>query len=176
MNQLVVISGCSGGGKSALLEELRVRGHAVVDEPGRRVVREQLAEGGVALPWVDMIAFASRAQDLARKDYLAAVRVPGRVFFDRGLIDAAAALEHFAQRPALRTCADSCRYHPLVFMVPPWREIFAGDPERRHGYFDAVAEFDRLMAAYRTLGYRIRLLPKLGVQARADIVLSELAS
>jgi predicted ATPase len=29
----VVISGCSGGGKSTLLSELQRRGHAVVEEP-----------------------------------------------------------------------------------------------------------------------------------------------
>jgi predicted ATPase len=32
--RFVVISGCSGGGKSALLSELSERGHAVVEEPG----------------------------------------------------------------------------------------------------------------------------------------------
>jgi hypothetical protein len=32
----VLITGCSGGGKSTLLAELRARGHPVVEEPGRR--------------------------------------------------------------------------------------------------------------------------------------------
>ena len=38
-NASCVISGCSGGGKSTLLMELARRGHAVVDEPGRRIVQ-----------------------------------------------------------------------------------------------------------------------------------------
>ena len=34
----VVLSGCSGGGKSALLAELSSRGFETVEEPGRRIV------------------------------------------------------------------------------------------------------------------------------------------
>ena len=53
MDRFVVISGCSSGGKSTLIAELGKRGHAVVDEPGRRIVKEELASGGSALPWLD---------------------------------------------------------------------------------------------------------------------------
>ncbi len=41
-NHLVVISGCSGGGKSTLLAELSRRGHMTIEEPGRRIVAEEL--------------------------------------------------------------------------------------------------------------------------------------
>jgi ABC-type lipoprotein export system ATPase subunit len=49
-NNYVVISGCSGGGKSTLLSELVNRGYSVVLEPGRQIVKEQTAIGGDALP------------------------------------------------------------------------------------------------------------------------------
>ncbi len=48
--QFVVLSGCSGGGKSSLLAELGRRGFATYEEPGRQVVKEQLLIGGDALP------------------------------------------------------------------------------------------------------------------------------
>jgi hypothetical protein len=38
----VLISGCSGGGKSMLLIELGRRGYATVEEPGRRIVKEEI--------------------------------------------------------------------------------------------------------------------------------------
>ena len=41
MDRFVVISGCSGGGKSTLLAESGRRGYAVVEEPGRRIVQNQ---------------------------------------------------------------------------------------------------------------------------------------
>ena len=68
MTKLVVISGCSGGGKSTLLEELARHGHATVEEPGRRIVREEMAGQGVALPWLDAVAFARRAMAMALED------------------------------------------------------------------------------------------------------------
>ena len=65
LDRFVVISGCSGGGKSTLLEDLGRRGHATVEEPGRRIVREVLGQGGSALPWIDSSAFARRAIAMA---------------------------------------------------------------------------------------------------------------
>src|SRR6185369_12186033 len=50
IDRFVVISGCSGGGKSSLLEELGRCGYATVEEPGRRIVKEELRSGGTALP------------------------------------------------------------------------------------------------------------------------------
>jgi predicted ATPase len=49
VDRFVVISGCSGGGKSTLIAEFGRRGYAIVEEPGRRIVKEELANGGSAL-------------------------------------------------------------------------------------------------------------------------------
>ena len=65
MDRFVIISGCSGGGKSTVLAELARRGHAIVEEPGRRIVQEELRGAGCALPWVDPVAFARRAVAMA---------------------------------------------------------------------------------------------------------------
>ena len=48
---LVVVSGCSGGGKSTLLAEMARRGYLVFPEPGRQIVKEELFIGGDGLPW-----------------------------------------------------------------------------------------------------------------------------
>src|SRR3954451_9444311 len=106
VDRFVVISGCSGGGKSTLLAELAKRGHAVVDEPGRRIVKDELQREGAALPWVNGTAFARRAIEVALADRVAASRLKGWVFFDRGLVDAAAALQHLTGEPALATLGD----------------------------------------------------------------------
>jgi predicted ATPase len=71
MDRFVVISGCSSGGKSTLTAELGRRGYAVIEEPGRRIVKEELATGGSALPWVDGIGFARRAITMALADRVA---------------------------------------------------------------------------------------------------------
>src|SRR4029077_19866466 len=110
MDRFVVISGCSSGGKSTLIAELGRRGYAVVDEPGRRIVKEELARGGSALPWVDGVAFARRAMEIALADRAAAGSLDGWVFSDRGLIDAAGALEHMTGKPVLRALGQANRY------------------------------------------------------------------
>ncbi|HEX2552168.1 MAG TPA: AAA family ATPase [Microvirga sp.] len=173
-DRFVVISGCSGGGKSTLLAELGRRGYSVVEEPGRRIVREELARGGSALPWIDEAAFARHAVATAQADRARAASLPGWVFFDRGLIDAAAGLQHVSGEPALAGLDRAHRYHGRVFLAPPWPEIYAGDPERRHGFDAAAAEYARLLEAYPSLGYEVVVLPKVGVAERADFVLNAL--
>jgi len=70
---------------------------------------------------------------MALADRAAAHSLYGWVFFDRGLIDAAAALQHLTGEPALATLGQANRYHRRVFLTPPWPEIYRTDPERRHG-------------------------------------------
>jgi predicted ATPase len=173
-HRYVVLSGCSGGGKSTLLAELRRRGHSGVDEPGRRVVKAELQSGGGALPWVDVAAFARRTIETAIADHAAAGSLSGLVFFDRGLVDGAAALEHATGEPVLERLGSRHRYDETVFFTPPWPEIYVGDPERRHGLEEAMAEYQRLERVYPMLGYRVIVLPKVGVEARADLVLAAL--
>ncbi|MDE1993548.1 MAG: AAA family ATPase [Rhizobiaceae bacterium] len=174
MDNFVVISGCSGGGKSTLLEELSRRGHRVVEEPGRRIVSDELERGGSALPWIDAGAFARRAIEMSIADRAAAASAPGLVFFDRGLIDAASALDHMTGEPVLAALGNSHRYHKRVFLTPPWPEIYVSDNERRHDFPAAVAEYDRLCTVYPSLGYEIHILPRVSTSERADIVLSKL--
>ena len=176
MKNFVVISGCSGGGKSTLLEELARRGHAVVPEPGRRIVAEEAEGDGAALPSVDLEAFARRAVAMAIADREAMLETPGWVFFDRGLVDAAAALEYATGMPAIAELGSRHRYHRRVFLTPPWPEIYRTDRERQHAFDDAVVEYERLLLAYEALGYDIIVLPKTSVGERAELVMDHLSA
>lgn len=174
MQRYVILSGCSGGGKSSLLEELACRGYCAVEEPGRRIVREELKQGGSALPWVDVAAFLRRAIAISLADREAASQSHGWVFFDRGLIDAASALQHVTGEPILKELGRKHRYHPQVFLTPPWPEIYGTDAERRHNFDEAVVEYERLLKTYPSLGYEVILLPKIGIRERADFVIETL--
>jgi predicted ATPase len=175
LENFVLITGCSGGGKSTLLAELQARGHHTVEEPGRRIVKRELESGGQALPWIDEAAFARLAIATAIEDRRAAQSLSGWVFFDRGLVDAASALQHLTGERAFETLA-SHRYHRRVFMAPPWPEIFVTDAERRHGFENGLPEYHRLWEALPALGYEVLTLPKVAVSARADFVLSALSA
>jgi len=146
----------------------------VVEEPGRRIVKHELQTGGSALPWIDAVAFARRAIEMALADRAAAQIRSGWVFFDRGLIDAASMLENVTGEPVLGSLGSSHRYHRRVFMAPPWPEIYVTDAERQHGFETALLEYHRLQNVFPALGYEVVTLPKAAVSARADFVLSTL--
>lgn len=175
MSRFVLITGCSGGGKSTLLAELDRRGYPVVNEPGRRIIAEERRRSGHALPWVDMAAFALRAVAMATSDLRSAEALGKTVFFDRGLIDAAVALMHADGVPINETLGDGTHYFKTVFFAPPWPELFLQEPDRRHDLTDAIGETQRLETALSHLGYDVCVLPKGSVQARADFVLETLA-
>lgn len=156
----IVISGCSSGGKSTLLSALAARGHAVVEEPGRRV----LGAGGPR-PDADPRGFLEACAALAIEDFRS---VEGTVFFDRGLFDALSGLDALGQPGAERRAhlRRTLRYAPVVLMAPPWPEIYAQDPERTHGFGAAVREYDRLMRDYPRAGYRPHVLRRAPVAER----------
>ncbi len=174
MDRFIILSGCSGGGKSTLLAELARRGFATVEEPGRRIVIEETRNGGTALPWIDIEAFAHRAIAMALEDRQKAPP-NGLVFFDRGLIDAASALRHVNGDSFIDTLQNTHRYNRLVFLTPPWPEIYRGDSERKLGLEAAVEEYERLLRDYARLDYETVVLPKAPVSERADIVLERVA-
>ncbi|MCJ2117045.1 AAA family ATPase [Methylobacterium sp. J-001] len=168
----VVLSGCSGGGKSTLLAELARRGFPTVPEPGRRIVEDERRGAGTALPWVDLAAFARRAIEMASRDREETASSTGWVFFDRSLVDAVVALRHATG--ASIPLESHERYHSKVFLAPPWPDIYVADRERPYDLDGAIAEYDRLFASYGDLGYETILLPKVSVVERADFVLHHL--
>ena len=174
--RFVVVSGCSGGGKSTLLIELARRGFPVFPEAGRQLVKEQDWTGGDALPWSNPGRFAELAVSRALHFRIQAGALPGPVFFDRSPIDQLAWMERTGMPvpPAIAGAA-RVRWNPTVFVTPPWPEIFTIDAERRHGFEAAVEEYGPLVGAYERLGYRVVELPRVGVAVRADFLLARLA-
>lgn len=147
----------------------------MIEEPGRRIVAGELATGGKALPWTDPEAFLRRAIALSLDDLERASALPGRVFFDRGLIDAASALEALTGEPIMQQHAEKWAFHSEVFLTPPWPEIYRQDAERQHGLDAANEEYERLRRDYPALGYDVVHLPKVSLEERADFLLDRLA-
>ncbi|MCR8725222.1 AAA family ATPase [Frigidibacter sp. ROC022] len=156
----IILSGCSGGGKSTLLAALAARGHATVPEPGRRLVQAALAGQGGVLPWEDGPGFAAACIDLAVADHAAVRDRGGPVFFDRSGLDAVLWLQ--ARGLALPAAAGEvlAQRFERVFLVPPWPELRVEDAERKGSMAEAEAEYHALAAGYPALGHPVTLLPK----------------
>ena len=120
-----------------------------------------------------MEAFARRAVAMSLADREQAPET-GMVFFDRGLIDAASALNAICDDVSFDDLKHAHRYNPLVFLTPPWPEIYSRDDERQHDFSAAVVEYKRLLHDYHMLGYETVVLPKVSVSKRADLILKML--
>jgi len=107
-------------------------------------------------------------------DRVSASTLEGWVFFDRGLVDAAAGLQHLTGEAVVASLGETHRFYRRIFLAPPWPEIYVTDPERRHGFDFAVAEYSRLLEIYPALGYEVVILPKTQVAERADFILKAL--
>jgi predicted ATPase len=176
-DRLVVISGCSGGGKSMLLDALAARGFRTFAEPGRQIVKEQTAIGGDALPYVNDRAFGELCISRTINGMIEAAGAQDYVFFDRALIDPIAYFDHAGlDVPAHWTrAAERFRFNAKVFLVPPWPEIFANDEERKHSFDEALAQYKTLPLTYERFGYAPVIVPKAPVADRADFILPSLS-
>ncbi|HUO24141.1 MAG TPA: AAA family ATPase [Candidatus Aquilonibacter sp.] len=172
--RFVVLSGCSGAGKSSLLAELERRGFQVFEEAGRQIVKEQIYIDGPALPWRDFRQFLEISICRSMHCMIKAAK-SGRIsFFDRGIIDQISGFEraNLSVPGHLTNAARKYRYYEKVFVLPPWKEIFRNDEERRHSFADAEAAYDSLVAAYERFGYQPVLVPKTDIAARVDFILA----
>ncbi len=139
-------------------------------------MKQELADQGQNLPWINMKGFAHSALALAKADLRSWSGYDELVFFDRGAIDAAAALAVVTGRDVEEFLTDEDRYDHLVFLAPPWAEIYKADDERRHNFQEAMAEYRQLERVVPKLGYKVALLPKLSVRERVDFVMRQLTA
>jgi predicted ATPase len=176
--RFIVLTGGPGSGKTTLIEALRRLGLATAPEAGRAIIGEQVAIGGPALPWLDQRLFFEVILAWEMRSYRAAEQTAGPVFFDRGVPDAAGGWAMLgADVPAhVRAAIAAFRYAPLVFLAPPWPEIYTGDTERKQDFAEAQRTYGAMRTAYRDAGYALAELPKAPVPARLRFVLETVAT
>jgi predicted ATPase len=129
-------------------------------------------EHGV-LPWRNMSGFASLALREMRQQYHDASIGNDRCFFDRGIPDIIGYL-HFsglALSSEILEAAGVHRYASVVFICPPWKEIYVNDPERPQTFQDAWELHQHITKAYEMLGYAVVEIPKNIVSIRTEFIL-----
>jgi len=169
----VVITGGPGGGKTALLQELERRGFVTVEDTPRAIIRSRRAAALSARP--SPLEFG---EQWLRRDIELYERNAGEkpTFFERGVLDALAMVADAApeRETELRARARDYPYHPVVFVLPPWEEIYATDDERDHSFAHAVRVSESIVTWYQSCGYEVAPVPRLTVAGRCDHVLSAL--
>ncbi len=172
-----IISGGPGSGKTSIIERLTARGFATVDETGRAILREQAETGGTATHTGDAAAYGELMLARGIADYrrMAASDRDEPVFFDRGIAELTGywRLMGMPVPPHVREAAAQYRTNTLVFLAPPWREIYRQDAERKQDWDEAVRTFERIREAYDEVGYMTVEIPKDTVARRVSFILGE---
>jgi predicted ATPase len=170
---LFVITGGPGAGKTAILEELQRRGYACVPEAARAIIQEQVRIGGDAVPWRDTQRYASLMLQKSIEDYRAHADAERITFFDRGILDTLthARVNGFRLPEEAYLQAEKHRYNRVVFMAPPWPEIYATDTERKQTLDESLIVYQINADVYREYGYDTVEIPLATVNERADFIL-----
>jgi predicted ATPase len=176
-NRFFILTGGPGSGKSSLIDALVRLGYARTMEAGRAIIQDQVHIGGNALPWADHALFAELMLSWEIRSYRIAQEHPGPVFFDRGVPDVIAYLR-LVDLPVsahIMNAASEFRYNRLVFIAPPWKEIFHPDRERKQDFDEAVRTYESLAFTYKELGYELVELPRVSIDERVQRVLRRIA-
>ncbi|OAN11669.1 hypothetical protein A3K86_17990 [Photobacterium jeanii] len=198
MKKRVVFTGGPGSGKTSVLSALAELGYACVPEAGRSVIKQQIDLLGTALPWDDKTAFrdvmlatdihqfhagasiekrfATDAQKSGSVTFQSTVQGESLCFYERGIIDCYgySLLEELAMSFMLNHACQSHRYHPTVFIFPPWQEIYVNDKERKQDFTTATATYQAMIKAYQAFDYQLVEVPQISVEQRVAFILEEL--
>ena len=173
---LFIVSGGPGSGKTTVLHELARRGFQFAPEVARQIIQEQTQADGTALPWGDREAYTRLMLQRSVESYLEFAAAPQLMFSDRGIPDTLcyARLIGLGDDGFIQDACRRFRYAPLVFLAPPWKEIYQTDSERKQDFAEAERTFAQMTYVYRQCGYALSELPKTAPVARADFILKQL--
>lgn len=173
----IIITGGPGFGKTSLIQVLAEKGYTVFHEVSREIMDHQKATNGQQLPWLDHDGFHSLVFKGRLTQWEEAKTYTGNVFFDRGLPDSIAYLLKDGLIPDEKDIetVKTHPYFPLVFITPPWEEIYQLDKQRWEDYAHATQVHEALVSYYTSLGYEIVLLPKISIKERIELILSRLS-
>ena len=175
-NNLYVVTGGPAVGKTTLLEELQKRGYQIVPEIARALIKEQQMANGDALPWKNKQLYLELMFERSIESFSHIANKENNqapIFFDRGFLDAIcyAQLIHSELSEEMISYAKNWRYNNSVFLLPPWRDIYETDKERKQSFEEAVLTYEKMTETYTHYGYNLTILPKMPVKNRADFVL-----
>ena len=173
---LIVITGGPGSGKTTLIELLRGAGFATTPEAGRAIIQDQTAIGGPALPSKDPALFAELMLCWDIRSYRWALRQDGPVFFDHAIpgLTGYHPMMGLDVPPHVDAAVATFPYRREVFIAPYWPEIYRNDTERRQTLDEAKRSHDSAVECYTRCGYRLVELPRAAPEARLRFVLDRL--
>lgn len=167
-----IITGGPGSGKTTLVEALQNLGYYGFPEIARDLINE-----GIVPPIRAEKPDSGRFFDLILKQritYYQQIKGTEIGFYDRGIPDSLAYFKYQNKKvpSILSEAIIAYRYNPVVFITPPWKEIFNTDDVRRETFYEAQVLYELTIEVYQAHGYEIIELPKSTLEHRLAMVSS----
>ena len=168
-----ILTGGPGSGKTSALNELADRGFLTVPEVARTIIQKQKVIDGNATHTGDRVAFRDLMLEHSIADYKRVQTEQSAVFFDRGIPDLYGYSKAFCNEISTNIIhyIKHFRYNQLVFVFPPWQEIYQQDNERKQDFQEAIFTHNVLKKAYSDCDYHVVGVPKLSIKKRVDFIL-----
>ena len=170
----IVITGGPSTGKSTVIEELKKRNYKCFDEVSRDIIKEAQEKGIEQLFLEDPNLFSQKLLDGRAKQFAEADKLDDAiVFFDRGIPDVNAYMRYIKQDipKEFEEITRKYMYDNLVFIMPPWEDIYITDAERYESFNQAQLIHNKLVNYYKELGYYLIFVPFGPVEKRVDYIL-----
>ncbi|MCX6223605.1 MAG: AAA family ATPase, partial [Bacteroidia bacterium] len=93
-------------------------------------------------------------------------------FYDRGIPDSIAYIK-FQNKKVPRILSEAIetyRYNQVVFVTPPWEEIFFNDSVRWETFHQAGMLYELATEAYQEAGYSLVELPQSSLELRLELI------
>lgn len=169
-----LFTGGPGAGKTAVIEELKRQNQFVVPEAARSIIRHQKATGGNATHDGDRLIYTELMLKQSIEDFKQMALLEQLVYFDRGLPDLYSYTVRYCGGvpKVVQQSIDHYRYNPIVFLFPPWPEIYCHDTERKHTFQEAIDTWEAVKTGYAACGYLTIDVPKASVDERVKFILN----
>jgi predicted ATPase len=168
-----LFTGGPGAGKSTVIELLAKQKRLIVPEVARNIIRHQKTIGGTATHDGDRVSYTALMLERSIVDFERLASVDAPVYFDRGLPDLYAYTMRYGGgvTETVRQAIVQYRYNSMVFLFPPWSEIYCHDTERKQSFQEAIETWATVKEGYADCGYLTIDVPKLSVEERVQFIL-----
>lgn len=174
--QRIVITGGPSTGKTALINYLQKQGHTSMAEISREVIQQAQLEGIEQLFLTDPVLFSQKLVEGRLVQFKKAVKhtKTSHLFYDRGLPDVMAYL-NYINTPYPKHFEEVCKQYryDVVFLLPPWEEIYKQDKERYETFEQATKIYQYLQEAYRYYSYTVIEVPVGSLKERMHYIVNQ---